>query len=1107
MNVLRCVGIGVILVALALGARAQEPLWSIGAADNDTRDLALAPDGHGRYDADPVFVVGHSDPARDWPYVHPGPSDDWAGTRPHTFTVLFGLKKAPSSGVCTLHLDFVDTHSGGPPKLLITLNGVEHRLTLPRGGGDASISGDLAKGKEHVVDLEFPADALVRGNNELRITTASGSWVLYDAVSFVAPRRAQLGPLANETVITRTTSAPVLLEQDGRLMQTVRMDLRHVGPETEAQLAAGDGPTVTVSLTPGVQQVEVSVPAVDAPRKVPVRIAVGGKTVAEQVVRLDPVRKWVVYLLHHTHLDIGYTHVQSDVEKKQWEFLDQAVELALATAENPPGSRFKWSPEGLWAVDSYLNQASPEQHKAFFAAIEDGSIGLDALYGNELTALCRPEELLELTGCARRMATEHNLVIDSAMITDVPGYTWGIVPTLAQSGVKYLSIGPNAGHRIGFTLSAWGDRPFYWVSPSGQEKVLCWVAAKAYSWYHRGPIKDGNKILGYLQDLDRDAYPYDIVQVRYNIGGDNGPPDTNLPAFVRAWNEKYAYPKLLIATTSEMFRDFEAQYADIVPSVTGDFTPYWEDGAASSARETALARAAAERLVQANAVWACQGDADNYDAAAFQAAWREVLLYNEHTWGAHNSISEPEGDFAKQQWAIKQAFALEAERQSQALLERALDADAAAASSRVEILNTTSWSRTDVVEWPDAENRWNSVTRDGEPVACQRLSSGALAFLAKDVPPFASVVFDLHKAMSGSERSLDAAACSADGRLTNGLVTVEIDAETGAVSKVTHADLRHNLVDDAAGPGLNDYLYVEGRSPDSPKRNGPVTVRVVEEGPLVASIVTECAAPGCRSVTREVRVYAGLDRIDLITTLDKENVYRQEAVHLAFPFDVPNGVVRMDTPWAVVRPEADQLPGSCKNYFTVQRWVDVSNQDFGVTWATVDAPLIELGRITCDPRAVGWIERLEPTQTIYSYVMNNYWETNYKASQDGPTTFRYALQPHARFDAAAATRFGTERSQPLIVRAATDEKGSAPALRIAPKGVVATMLKPSDDGKAWIVRLFGASGRPESVTITDAGGEPAKAWMSDLFETKGERVDGSINLPAYGIATVRVAAR
>ena len=32
-----------------------------------------------------------------------------------------------------------------------------------------------------------------------------------------------------------------------------------------------------------------------------------------------------------------------------------------------------------------------------------------------------------------------NVKVESAMISDVPGYTWGIVPALAQAGVKYFS--------------------------------------------------------------------------------------------------------------------------------------------------------------------------------------------------------------------------------------------------------------------------------------------------------------------------------------------------------------------------------------------------------------------------------------------------------------------------------------------------------------------------------------------------------------------------------------------------------------------------------------------------------------------------------------------
>lgn len=107
-----------------------------------------------------------------------------------------------------------------------------------------------------------------------------------------------------------------------------------------------------------------------------------------------PGRNWVVYLLPHSHVDIGYTHVQPEVERIQWAIIEKALDLCQKTADYPPEARFKWNVEVLWAVDSYLRQASPEKQQRLVEAIGKGQIGLDAFYGNALTGLCRPEELL-----------------------------------------------------------------------------------------------------------------------------------------------------------------------------------------------------------------------------------------------------------------------------------------------------------------------------------------------------------------------------------------------------------------------------------------------------------------------------------------------------------------------------------------------------------------------------------------------------------------------------------------------------------------------------------------------------------------------------------------
>ncbi len=909
---------------------------------------------------------------------------------------------------------------------------------------------------------------------------------------------------------------PALIRDEGKLLLPVEVTIDYPYAESiEATLEVTGSPPQTVALQTGKQTVEIPAAVVETERSIDLALKVAGQTVAQGKAVLKPVRRWELHILPHSHVDIGFTHVQTEVEHNQWKFFEMAVELANKTADYPPEARFKWNVEVLWAVDSYLKQATDEKRQAFLEAARKGQMHIDGLYGNELTGLCRPEELLWLTKCAEQLRTRYGFQIDAAMISDVPGYSWGLVPVMAQSGIKYLSMGPNPWHRIGRTLLAWGDRPYYWVSPSGKDKVLCWMAGKSYAWFHpglMGSIKGvkPESFFRYLNELDDAGYPYDMVQLRYSISGDNGPPDPELPEYVKNWNEKYAYPKLVISTTSDLFHKFEERYGDKIPEVRGDFTPYWEDGAGSSARETALAREAAERLVQAQTLWALHNPRE-FPHEQFYTAWRNISLYDEHTWGAHCSISQPDSEFTRSQWAIKQAYAVDAQKQSHELLATASGEPAhqASAISAVQVFNTSSWARTGLITLlPECSKAGDLVKGpDGQAVASQRLSDGSLAFLATDVPPFGAKRY----AIEAGTAAQGGKAKASDATVGNGQVTVTLDGTTGAIAKLTAQGISGNLVDTNANLGLNDYFYVAGRDAKDPKRNGPVTIRVKEAGPLVASLIVESDAPGCRKLTREIRVVDSADHVQIVNVVDKEDVREAEAVHFGFAFDVPGGVMRMDIPWAVIRPEEDQMPGACKNYFPVQRWVDLSNEQFGVTWATLDAPMVELGRITMDVlpdknKPQNWIRRLKPTGTFYSYVMNNYWETNYKASQDGPTTFRYAIRPHAKsYSAIEAARFGIGQSQPLISVPATEKtpKVVAPLVEVSPAEVIVTALKPSDDGKAWIVRLFGAGGKAAKVELAWRDPQPKRITLSSPSEQPGKAASGKIDVPAWGIVTVR----
>ena len=70
------------------------------------------------------------------------------------------------------------------------------------------------------------------------------------------------------------------------------------------------------------------------------------------------------------------------------------------------------------------------------------------------------------------------------MISDVPGYTWGTVSAMAQAGIRYFSAAPNFFDRIGTFMVEWQDKPFWWVSPSGNERVLVWVPWTGYAMSH-----------------------------------------------------------------------------------------------------------------------------------------------------------------------------------------------------------------------------------------------------------------------------------------------------------------------------------------------------------------------------------------------------------------------------------------------------------------------------------------------------------------------------------------------------------------------------------------------------------------------------------------------
>jgi hypothetical protein len=511
--------------------------------------------------------------------------------------------------------------------------------------------------------------------------------------------------------------------------------------------------------------------------------------------------------------------------------------------------------------------------------------------------------------------------------------------------------------------------------------------------------------------------------------------------------------------------------------------------------------------VQAETLWTLLAP-ERFPAGEFREAWREVLLFHEHTWGAWDSVSDPDRAGVVEQWEFKRALAMEGDRLSRSLLSALFEGRTQASGSErqaVDVWNTLSWPRGGVVSIPRELSGVGDRVTDGQGrlLPSQRLVSGELAVRIDEVPPLGAARLFVEE---GAARASGEARAERSS-LANGRILAQLDPRSGTIVRL----IQHGspAIDFAGEGGLNGYLYVDGRDPRRMQPSGPAKASVVDAGPLVAGLRVESAAPGATSLVREYRLLDGSNALAVVNTLDKKRVREKESVHFSFPFEVPDGVLRFDLGEALVVPEAKQLPGACKDFLAVHSSVDVSSPSYGITLTTLDAPLVEIGALTDETQREqqvrSWRTVAAAGTTVYSYAMNNYWHTNYRADQEGEVRFRYALRPHGPESPAAISRASLEGSRPLVVVPADpDVPLPRPPFTVEPAGVLVTSLKPSEDGSAIVARLYNASGAPQHVRLPGKGIDGRPAFLADASGDPVRSIEWPLDLSASSSVLVRL---
>ncbi|HWI93163.1 MAG TPA: hypothetical protein VNT20_17920 [Flavisolibacter sp.] len=862
------------------------------------------------------------------------------------------------------------------------------------------------------------------------------------------------------------TPMPFLLK-NGK--QSLLLTALHFGKDQQLQVKVNNQQSYRFKVKNGVNSFDIPVNAVQKEDSVFIDAAVGGTSLVKKYCSIKPIVYREIYFIHHSHTDIGYSHLQPEVLRIHMKNIDDALRMIDATRNFSAGAKFKWNIESLWVAENYFKQAPQSQKDRFIKAVKDGSICLSGLYANILTGISEPEEVFHYTDYAEQLRKQYGVKIESAMISDIPGYAWTTVTGLSKGGIKYFSSGPNylgethpyLGDRVGYFVKAWGDKPVWWMSPSGEEKILFWTAGKGYSSWHGTPAggefdKGPKKIAAYMNELSEHNYPYDMVQWRYNIVSDNGPLDTTISNFVEQWNQKYSSPKIVLSTTDHLFETFEKKYGNKIPIVKGDITPYWEDGAFSTAYEEGINRSNSLRLQQLTTLYSILNPA-KYNADSFCNAWKNILLFHEHTWGAYNSTSEPDLPFVTKQWEIKKQFMLDADAQINRIEKDLFDPITDAQSKKIVVANTSSWMRSGPVIFESSINAHSIKDQKGKSLPIQKLSDGKYAFIAENVPPLGTSVFTM---TDEKPDLLQNNFVVNDSAVSNGKIIVQWD-KTGSIVKLIDGT-GFNYAGSFTNQGLNSYWYVPGLDPSKAITNDRVQIKIIDRGPVAVTVAMISNAPGVNNLERRIGLYAESDEVFIENILAKKSIREKESVHFGFPFNEALIKTTLDAGYGTIQYLSDQLPGSNMDYMYARRWLNVSGADKGIQLMFVETPLVEPGNMIDERRIINqshkeWKAKGNPTSTWFSYVMNNYWHTNYKADQDGISHYRYALKVHESSEQSQLEKNAFEFSQPLIAFAA-NEKASVTRemFDLTNSRIVVTSVTPVENG--FLIRLF----NPES---------------------------------------------
>jgi alpha-mannosidase len=1137
------------------------PIWKIGNFDYSSGEFRSEDISYADSKSDPVFVVGESSD-KDWYRFQPGPANGMTGGRQHPFTIKFSLQDAPS-GVYDLRVAML-FETPRLSFLQLDVNGhsgyfyFHPHLDFHAGDWEGTFVPQTSVDEKTIT---IPAAWLHQGENAFVLTaiddpatpqTSLGAiapghtGLVYDALELVQHNEEQYDSRAFKVLVEPTIFYPQTANGSSEVVDifTAAAALPNKGT---VELLVGDHSyqqPFTTANEFGEQRFEFDLPEWTGIAEATVHLG----NLSSPGVSVTPAKKWTIAIIPHEHLDIGFTDYAAKIAELHSQSIDAAMDLIKKTPD------FRWTLDGSWVADQYLNARSSQAQDEFLDHVRSGSIVIPPEVSNQHTGNASWEALARSLYDERRLEREFKLPrADAAQIVDVPSYTWGYASILHDAGIKYFIAASNSWRAPVMLLGHWNEKsPFYWEGPDGS-RVLMWYS-RAYLQAHTlfgGPwrmesVRDALPV--FLQAYTRPDYTANTAII-FGTQLENTPLANEQSEIVAAVNREYAWPRFEFSTVHSAMQKIEREWKGDIPVVRGDFGPYWEDGYGSAAAHTTIHRENQHRIATAEVLGSAVSSLDpqvHPDKAMLEDAWRNELLYDEHTWTYVGATTQPEHHQSEDQIALKGARVVRARDDINESIQRGwaqLEALVKPRENSIAVFNSLNWPRTGLIETdlPAGTKIIDPATgRDvpfeilwkGKGISLPGFGPGnvRIGFVAADVP---AVGYKLYTVKLAAPADPPTSSAITGNVVESQFYRVVFDPPSGSITSIFDKQLGRELVDRHSPYKFGSYLYVTGGD-DYPKNSlyrfgaglkpPSLTIHEANAGRIVTSKKTpigtavqlSSSAPNTPTIQTEILLLDNEKKILITYRLHKDRVLTRESAYIAFPFDVPSPRFTYGSQSGWVNPARDELAGGSREWYLPTTWASVLNPQFAATLVPLDAPLTAFGDIV----RADWPSEFQPkSSTIFSWLMNNYWGTNFPAWQGGDFTFRYAITSDAHFDPAVATRFGWNALTPLErddVFASQDGSAlpeqQASLLEISDPDVILLTWKPAEDGDGSILRIQESAGKSSNVTIRSKFLLFDKSWLCNVLEDSQSELTTSgdtLNVPIkpFQVLTIRVRTK